>query len=215
MTKELKLDVYLVTDRGLSRGRDIEMIVAAAVKGGATVVQLREKECSTLEFIRLAERIKSILAGYKVPLIINDRLDVALAVNADGLHVGQSDIPYEIARRILGPEKIIGLSVESVEDARKAEKLDADYLGVSPIHFTPTKTDLKRELGIAGLREIKSFSRHRLVGIGGLNMSNAAQVIENGAEGVAVVSAICSADNPEEATRELARIVNNATAKNK
>ena len=104
------------------------------------------------------------------------------------------------------------MSVESIEHARKAEKLDVDYLGVSPIYFTPTKTDLKRELGIAGLRKIKSFSRHRLVGIGGLNSQNAAEVIENGADGVAVVSAICAADDPEKATRDLVRVVDHAKA---
>ncbi len=210
MKKEFKLNVYFVTDRDLSKGRPIEDIVEAAVKGGATIVQLREKECSTREFIEIGNRVKTILAPYKVPLIINDRLDVALAINADGIHIGQSDMPYEIARKYLGPNKIIGLSVESVQDARDAEDLDVDYLGVSPIYFTPTKTDLTRELGLAGLREIASFSRHPLVGIGGLNASNAADVIKNGGDGVAVVSAICSADDPEAATRELVSIVKSA-----
>jgi len=206
------LEIYLVTDRELSRGRPIEDVVVAAVRGGATIVQLREKDISTREFIHIAERLQSMLAPHKVPLIINDRLDIALAVNADGVHVGQSDMPYKTARRILGPDKIIGLSVESIQDARDAESLDVDYLGVSPIYFTPTKTDLKRELGLDGLRAIKSFSRHPLVGIGGLNASNVESVIKNGADGIAVVSAICSADNPETAARELAQIVAKAKA---
>ena len=210
MKKEFKLDVYFVTDRSLSKGRPIEDIVAAAVKGGATIIQLREKECSTREFIDIGHRVKDILAPYKVPLIINDRLDVALAIDADGIHVGQSDMPWDIARHYLGHDKIIGLSVESVQDARDAEQLDVDYLGVSPIYFTPTKSDLKRELGLAGLRKIKSFSRFPLVGIGGLNASNAADVIKNGGDGVAVVSAICAADDPESATRELVEIVYSA-----
>lgn len=210
MNKDVNLDLYLVTDRELSRGRSLEEIVEAAVKGGATMVQLREKFASTRDFIQTAERLKVVLAPHKVPLIINDRVDVALAVDADGLHIGQDDMPYSIARRLLGPHKIIGLTVESIQDAHNAETLDADYLGVSPIHFTPTKTDLKRELGLTGLREIKSFSRHRLVGIGGLNVSNAAEVIKNGADGIAVVSAICSADNPQTAARELAMIVHKA-----
>ncbi len=207
MKKNFKLDVYLVTDRDLSKGRPIEDIVAAAAKGGATIIQLREKECSTREFIDIGNRVKNILAPYNVPLIINDRLDVALAIDADGIHIGQSDMPYEIARKYFGPDKIIGLSVESIQDAREAEALDVDYLGVSPIYFTPTKTDLKREIGLDGLREISAFSRFPLVGIGGLNASNAADVIKNGGDGVAVVSAICSADDPEAATRELVKIV--------
>ncbi len=209
MEKDLQLDVYLVTDRGLLKGRPIDDIVDAAVKGGATNVQLREKERSTREFIQVAKRVKDILTPNTVPLIINDRLDIALAVYADGVHVGQSDMPYEIVRQ-LPPDKIIGLSVESIKDAREAEAMDVDYLGVSPIYFTPTKTDLKRELGLDGLREIKSFSRHPLAGIGGLNASNAVEVIRNGADGVAVVSAICAAEDPEAATRELAYIVKNA-----
>ena len=206
----MKLDVYFVTNRELSKGRPIEDIVAAAAQGGATIIQLREKECSTREFIDIGNRVKNILASYNVPLIINDRLDVALAIDADGIHVGQSDMPCKIARKYLGPDKIIGLSVESIQDARDAEALDVDYLGVSPIYFTPTKTDFKRELGLDGLREIKSFSRFPLVGIGGLNATNAGDVIKNGGDGVAVVSAICSADNPEAATRELVNIVNAA-----
>ena len=206
----MKLDVYFVTDRNLSKGRPIEDIVAAAAQGGATIIQLREKACSTREFIDIGNRVKDILAPYNVPLIINDRLDVALAIDADGIHVGQSDMPCNIARKYLGPDKIIGLSVESIQDARDAEALDVDYLGVSPIYFTPTKTDFKRELGLDGLHEIKSFSRFPLVGIGGLNATNAGDVIKNGGDGVAVVSAICSADNPEAATRELVNIVNAA-----
>ncbi|MBN1481680.1 thiamine phosphate synthase [candidate division KSB1 bacterium] len=207
MKSDIKLDVYLVTDRELSRGRSIDEIVTAAVKGGATIVQLREKFASTRDFIQTAERLKMILKPYNVPLIINDRVDVALAVDADGVHIGQDDMPYDIARRLLGPHKIIGLSVESIRDARDAEALDVDYLGVSPIYFTPTKTDLKRQLGLAGLHKIRSFSRHRLVAIGGLNVSNAAEAIQSGADGVAVVSAICSADNPQAAASELATIV--------
>ncbi|MBN1466721.1 thiamine phosphate synthase [candidate division KSB1 bacterium] len=206
------LDIYLVTDRELSGGRDVEEIVAAAVKGGATIVQVREKHSSTREFIRLAERVKKILQPAHIPLIINDRVDVALAVDADGVHVGQQDMPYEMARALLGADKIIGLSVESVAEARAAQALNVDYLGVSPIYFTPTKMDLKRQVGLEGLREISSFSRHPLVGIGGLNAANAESVIKSGADGVAVVSAICSAENPEKATRELALIVAKAKA---
>ncbi|MGD8780136.1 MAG: thiamine phosphate synthase [Ignavibacteria bacterium] len=207
MKKELNLDLYLVTDRDLSLGRPIDEIVNAAAKGGATLVQLREKKCSTREFVEIANKLLEILRPKEIPLLINDRLDVALAVKADGVHIGQSDMPYEIAREMLGPEAIIGLSVESVEDAIEAEKLDVDYIGLSPIFSTPTKTDTKHELGLEGIKKIKKISGHKLVGIGGMNSSNAERVIAAGADGIAVVSAICSAESPEKASRELREIV--------
>ena len=207
MKKELNLDLYLVTDRDLSLGRPIDEIVSAAVKGGATLVQLREKKCSTREFIEIANKLLEVLRPLEIPLLINDRLDVAIAVKADGVHIGQGDMPYEIAREMLGPEAIIGLSVESVEDAVKAEILDVDYLGLSPIFSTPTKTDIYHELGVEGIRKIKELSSHKLVGIGGINSSNTEEIIAAGADGVAVVSAISSAESPEKASRELREIV--------
>ena len=127
------LKLYLVTDRELSLGRSLEKVVSEAVAGGVTIVQLREKDASTGEFVELAFRLKDILRPYNVPLIINDRVDVALAVDAEGLHIGQSDMPYEIARKLLGPNKIIGLSVECIDDILKANKLDVDYVGISPV----------------------------------------------------------------------------------
>ncbi len=213
MKKEINLGLYLVTDRDLSLGRPIEEIVSAAVKGGATIVQLREKKCSTKEFIDIANKLLEILKPVKIPLLINDRLDVALAVKADGVHIGQGDMPYKIAREMLGPEAIIGLSVESVEDATEAENLDVDYLGISPVFSTPTKTDISHELGFEGVKKIREVSRHKLVGIGGLNSANARETIEAGADGIAVVSAICSAENPEAASRELKDIVTSTKRK--
>lgn len=210
MKKNLNLELYLVTDRHLARGRPLEEVVRAAIRGGVTIVQLREKECSTREFVSIAQNLLHLLKPKKIPLIINDRIDVALAVNADGVHLGQDDMPYSLARDILGTEAIIGLSVESIADAQEAEKLDVDYLGVSPIFFTPTKTDLKRELGFDGLKKIKNSSRHKLVGIGGLNVSNAGDVIRAGADGVAVVSAICSADDPQAAASQLRQVISKA-----
>lgn len=205
----LNLELYLVTDRELAR-RPLEQVVESALQGGVTLVQLREKNCSTREFIGIAESIHALCRRFNVPLIINDRVDVAQAVDAEGVHLGQSDMPAETARAILGAEKIIGLSVESVEDARQAEDEDVDYLGVSPIFFTPTKTDLQRELGLEGLRQIKAFTRHPLVGIGGLSAANAAAVIRAGADGIAVVSAICGADDPKHAAQQLRRIIREA-----
>ncbi|RPI01339.1 MAG: thiamine phosphate synthase [Calditrichaeota bacterium] len=209
MKPDFKLDVYLVTDRTLSGRHTITQIISAAVKGGISIVQLREKECSTREFIEMAMTVKNLLPP-SIPLIINDRADVALAVDAHGLHIGQSDMPYALARNIMGADKIIGLSVESIKDVRAAQYLDVDYLGVSPIFVTPTKSELTTAVGLSGLAEIALFSRHRLVAIGGLNEQNAEAVIKAGAEGIAVVSAICSAGNPEQATRNLVNIVHQA-----
>lgn len=208
--KNFDLSLYLVTDRSLSRGRPLEYIVEEAVKGGVTMVQLREKECSSREFYELAVSLKKQLSTYKIPLIINDRLDIALACDADGLHIGQHDIPYEVARRILGNDKIIGLSVEKVADAILANNLDVDYIGISPVFGTPTKTDTSPALGLKGVFEISQLSKHPCVGIGGINMKNAPDIIQAGANGISVVSAIMSADSPREAASQLLHLVKDA-----
>ena len=208
--QKIDYSLYLVTDRGLARGRSTMDIVKAAVRGGVTCVQLREKECSTLEFIEQALSIKDYLSARQIPLIINDRLDVAQAVKADGIHLGQTDMPLDIARAIVGDSMIIGISAESLEDAVVAEKGGADYLGVSPIYATPTKTDTAAPLGLEGLRRIRAEVKIPLVGIGGLNRENAAEVIRNGADGVAVVSAIVAADDPEAAAGKLNQLITGA-----
>ncbi|HQI36147.1 MAG TPA: thiamine phosphate synthase [Syntrophales bacterium] len=199
--------LYLVTDRDLCGGRPLQDVVRAAVAGGAAWVQLREKNLSTRAFVEEAAAVKALLAPHKVPLIINDRLDVALAVGADGVHVGQDDMPYPLARAILGEKMIIGLSVETWEDVEAAEKWDVDYLGVSPVFATPTKTDTKGSWGLEGITRIRSFSRHPLVAIGGLNVTNTGAAVRAGADGIAVVSAICAAPDPFAAARELCRII--------
>jgi len=208
--QNIDYSLYLVTDRALARGRSILEIVKAAVDGGATVVQLREKHCSTREFIEQALAIADFLEARGVPLIINDRLDVAQAVEADGVHLGQTDMPLAMAKSILGDSMIIGISAESIEDAIAAENGGADYLGVSPIYTTPTKTDTAPPLGPAGLREIRKAVKLPLVGIGGLNRDNSAEVIRSGADGVAVVSAIMAADDPEAAASALKHIITEA-----
>jgi thiamine-phosphate pyrophosphorylase len=205
--KNVDYSLYLVTDRGMARDRSTLEIVRAAVNGGATVVQLREKNCSTREFIEQALAVKDFLKARRVPLIVNDRLDVAQAVQADGVHLGQTDMPLESAKGILGDSMIIGISAESLKDAIAAEKGGADYLGVSPIYATPTKTDTAPPLGLAGLREIRKAVRLPLVGIGGLNRENATEVIRSGADGVAVVSAIMAAGDPEAAASALKKVI--------
>ena len=201
------LKLYLVTDRPLSLGRPLEEIVSKAVAGGVTMVQLREKEASTKEFIDLAIRLKEILKPYNVPLIINDRVDVALAADADGVHVGQSDMPYELARKLLGPDKIIGLSVENMDEVLKANELDVDYIGISPVYATQTKTDTASPFGLEGLKEAVRVSLHPTVAIGGMNMQTAGEVMQTGCDGIAVVSAISSAEDVTEASRKLKDIV--------
>ena len=208
--KDVEYTLYLVTDRGLSRGRSTLEIVEAAVRGGATCVQLREKQCTTREFIQQARVIRDRLRQLNTPLIINDRLDVALAVEADGVHLGQSDMPLEVARAIVADKMLIGISAESLRDAIEAEKGGADYLGVSPIYATPTKTDTAPALGLEGLRQIRTAVNLPLVGIGGLNHKNAGEVIRSGADGVAVVSAIVAADDPEQAARSLRSVIDEA-----
>jgi thiamine-phosphate pyrophosphorylase len=205
--RNIDYSLYLVTDRGLARNRSTLDIVRAAVQGGAGCVQLREKHCSTREYIEEARAIKEFLKREGVLFIINDRVDVAQAVGADGVHLGQNDMPLKMARAILGDSMIIGISAESVADAVAAEREGADYLGVSPIFATATKTDTAPPLGLAGLREIRKAVRTPLVGIGGLNRNNVADVIRQGADGVAVVSAIVAADDPEAAAKELHQII--------
>lgn len=184
-------------------GKDLYRTVEAAVKGGVGMVQLREKESSTREFVERAIRLKEVLAPYGVPLIINDRVDVALASDADGVHVGQSDMPYEMVKRLLPEGKIIGLSVESPEQVLEANDYDLDYVAASPVFSTATKTNTIVEWGLDGLRWIKSVSRHPLVAIGGIHPDNVASIFQAGADSVAVVSAIISADDPERAAWEL------------
>ncbi|NNK56170.1 MAG: thiamine phosphate synthase [Desulfofustis sp.] len=209
----IDFSLYLVTDRSLSKGRSNRDIVVAAVAGGVTCVQLREKHCGTREFIHEALALRPLLRDRRIPLIINDRLDIALAVEADGVHLGQSDMPLAMARKIAGSSLIIGISAESTDDALKAEQEGADYIGISPVFSTPTKTDTAAPLDLGGVNKICGLVDIPLVGIGGINRYNAASVIGAGADGVAVVSAIVSADDPTDATRTLKTLVEQALAK--
>jgi thiamine-phosphate pyrophosphorylase len=202
--------LYLVTDRALCGHRTVVDVVLMALRGGAACIQLREKNASTRDFVEEAQRIKAVMAPYRATLIINDRIDVALAAGADGIHIGQRDMPYEMARRLMGPRAIIGLSVETWEDVEIARTLAVDYLGVSPIFETPTKTDTRGAWGLEGLARIRAATDCPLVAIGGLNAANAADVIRSGADSVAVVSAICGAPDPLQAARELNDIIEDA-----
>ena len=197
--------LYLVTDRALARGRPLADVVRAAVAGGVTCVQLREKDASAREFAAAARELLALLRPLGVPLIVNDRIDVALAAGADGVHVGQQDLSVADARRLGPPGWIVGVSAESVADAARAERDGADYVGASPVFATPTKADHAPPLGLAGLRALRAATKLPLVAIGGLHAGNARETIRAGADGLAVVSAIVAADDPRAAAAELRR----------
>lgn len=204
--------LYLVTDRSLSKGRSTAEIVAAAVAGGVSCIQLREKSCGTRDFLNEALALQPLLKSRNLPLIINDRLDIALAIEADGVHLGQSDMPIGRARKIAGDSLIIGISAESVDDARRAEQQGADYIGISPVFSTPTKTDTVPPLGLEGVRQIRALVDIPLVGIGGINSDNAESVLAAGADGIAVVSAIVSAADPAGAAKKLKTLIDQVLA---
>lgn len=197
------LRLYLVTDQSLTRGRPLADVVAAAVQGGASCVQLREKYLGTREFLAQALILKKLLASYGVPLVINDRIDIALACGAEGVHLGQSDMPVDEARKLLLPDVFIGWSVESMDEVLQSATLPVDYLGVSPIFSTSTKIDAKSPWGLEGLAMVRTATRLPLVAIGGIHAGNAREVLRAGADSLAVVSALCAADDPHAAAADL------------
>jgi thiamine-phosphate pyrophosphorylase len=208
--RRFDLSLYLVVDPAWCEGRSVDEIVAEAVRGGVTLVQLRLKDGSTRAFIEAAERLHSVLRETGVPLVINDRVDVALAVGAEGVHLGQSDMPVPVARRLLGAERIIGLTTDTIEQVAAASELDVDYLGIGPVRATSTKSDTEQPWGCDGLRRARQASRHPFVGIGGVGLDNGGDVIRSGADGIAVVTAICAARDPCAAAQELAAAVTRA-----
>ncbi|MGA2481148.1 MAG: thiamine phosphate synthase [Spirochaetia bacterium] len=199
--------LYLVTDEGLSRGRSQLAIVQAAIRGGVTIVQYRQKQASTLRMIEEAGALRRFCREAGIPFIVNDRIDVALAVGADGVHVGQEDMPASLARRLIGKDMILGVSAGSAAEAQKAVEDGADYIGASPVFATPTKPDAPPPLGREGLRSLCRAVHIPVVAIGGMNAGNAASMREAGAAGVAVVSAIVAADDVESAARALRAVV--------
>ncbi len=204
------LGVYLVTDPVMTAGRGIEAIVRAAVAGGASMVQLRDKQASDAALIEIARGLIHVLAGTGVPLIINDRLAVAQAVDADGVHLGQDDVFPRRAREMLGPDVIIGLSVSSPAEIARLDRADVDYAGLGPIFATTTKDDAGEALGAEGFASLRASIAVPVVAIGGVNTDNAHLAFAAGADGVAVVSAICAAADPQAAARRLAEIARTA-----
>jgi thiamine-phosphate pyrophosphorylase len=191
--------LYLVTDRQILQGRDLFEAVAAAIRGGVTLVQLREKDAPSGEFYRLAVDMKKLADSCGVPLIINDRMDIALAVDAAGLHIGPDDLPLPVARRLLGPGKILGYSVSCVDEAVYAEQNGADYLGAGAVYHTGSKEVAIPPIGVDGLHRIREAVAIPVVGIGGISLDNVRQVRRSGAAGISVISAIMGSPDPGQA----------------
>ena len=203
--KNIDYSVYLVTDSRNKTEEEFLHIIEEAIKGGTTIVQLREKTASTKEFYQLALKVKEITSKYDVPLLINDRIDIALAVDSDGVHIGQDDMPAGIARKIIGKDKILGVSASTVAEAKKAEADGADYIGSGAVFPTSTKDDAD-SVSKLQLKEIVHSIDIPVVAIGGITLENADTLKDTGIAGFSVVSAIMSADNPREASQKLKEI---------
>jgi thiamine-phosphate pyrophosphorylase len=195
--------LYLVTDPGLAGNRPLAEVVAQAVKGGVTLVQLRDKEAGGRALLDEARALKALLDPLGVPLIVNDRVDVAVAAGAAGCHVGQSDLPAAAARALLGPEAILGVSLDAVDQIRAVDPEIVDYVAHGPFAATATKPDAGGPVGAAGLAAVRARTKLPLVAIGGIDANNAGDAVRAGADGIAVVSAIVAAAAPEGASRAL------------
>lgn len=202
MKPKIDYSIYLVTDRNLMSTETLEEAVEQAISGGCTLVQLREKDCSSLDFYNTAIKVKEITDKYNVPLLINDRVDIALAVDAAGVHVGQSDLPLTVVRKIIGEEKIIGVSTGNLEQALKAQKDGADYLGVGAMYSTGTKKDAK-PTSMEELKKIRENVSIPIVVIGGINKDRVKDFEGTGIDGLAIVSAIISQKDIAGAAREI------------
>lgn len=202
--------VYVIVDRAFGRGRPVEDLVIAAVLGGASMVQLREKEWPAGQVVEAGRRLLDVTRRAGVPLIVNDRTDIAMAIGADGVHLGPDDLPVRDARLLLGPEKIIGASAATVEEALAAQTAGADYVGVGSVFPTTSKPDAGDAIGVEPLVRIKAAVRIAVVAIGGITHANAFLAIRAGADGVAVISAVVSAEDVADATRRLVEAVHAA-----
>lgn len=199
--------LYLVLDPDLAAGRPLTEMAREALEGGVTMIQLRYKGSKTREFLELARQIRRICLSFGVPLIINDRLDVALAVDTEGVHVGQEDLPAQEARQILGPERILGVSATCLREAKEAEKIGASYVGLGTIFSTSSKADAGRPIGTEAIWEISQAIRIPVVAIGGIHLGNVEEVIRRGASGVAVISAIMHAKDIKEAAQQMRKAI--------
>ncbi len=199
MARPFDLSLYLVTDEGLAGPRGVVETVREAIAGGVTLVQLRDPQGKGGHQVEIAKALLAILRPHGIPLIINDRVDVALAVDADGVHVGQSDIPAGLVRQMIGPDKILGLSISKADELAAPDLAAADYLGIGPVFATPTKTNAAAPIGFDGLADLTAATALPVVAIGGLKVEHVEPTLAAGAAGLAVVSAIMAAADPEAA----------------
>ncbi|WP_394344831.1 thiamine phosphate synthase [uncultured Methanobrevibacter sp.] len=210
---KLDLSLYLVTDKRNKTDEEFLEIIEEAIKGGTTVVQIREKEGETLDFYNLALKVKEITSKYNVPLIVNDRIDVALAIKSEGVHIGQTDMPADVARSLIGDEMILGVSASTVKEARKAEKDGADYIGTGAVFPTATKDDAP-SITKDDLKEVTGSINIPTVAIGGITLENASELAGTGIAGISVVSAIMNSKDPKTASENLLKIYNEKIDKN-
>ncbi|MGB0405039.1 MAG: thiamine phosphate synthase [Fusobacterium sp.] len=201
--KDIDYSMYLVTDRDILSGRDLNKAVEESILGGTTIVQLREKHISDEEFLKIARELKKITDKYNIPFIINDNIEIAKLVDATGVHIGQSDNDLKYARKILGQDKIIGVSVGNIEEARLAEEGGADYVGIGTIFFTTTKNDINKPLEIIGLKKIVDYINIPNVAIGGIHLNNIKEVMKTGTDGVAIISEILGKKDIKKASEVL------------
>lgn len=199
--------LYVVTGDAFLKGRTLESVIRAAIKGGADCIQLREKDYTGRQLLEAGLLLRRITAEAGVRLIVNDRIDVARAVDADGVHLGQSDLPLQAAREMLAPGKIVGISTHNVQEAVEAERMGADYIGLGPMKPTTTKLDTEPVVGPSGVQEVRRHVRLPIVAIGGIKAEDVAEIIRSGANSVAVVSAVIAADDVEAAAKRIRSIV--------
>ena len=198
----MKIGLYFITSSNF--GRAHEELAEEALKAGVNFIQFREKGMSIRRMYEIAKRIRNLTSEYSAKFIVNDRVDVALAVDADGVHLGQDDFPYEIVKDVFNG--IVGVSTHNIEEAKKSERF-ADYISAGPVFKTETKKDARKPIGIEGLKKIVSAVNRPVVAVGGINRSNIEDVLKTGVKGVAVISAIANSENPERSARELLEIV--------
>jgi thiamine-phosphate pyrophosphorylase len=202
--------LYAITDARVARGRDQVELLRAAIRGGVTMVQLRDKELPARDQYELGRRLRELTRAANVPLIVNDRIDLALAIDADGVHLGQDDLPPRVARALLGHGRIVGVSAGNAEEFELIRREGADYVGTGPFAATGSKADAGAAIGPAGLRALREITNLPMVAIGGIGPANVAAAMATGADGVAVISAVLGADDPERAAAELRRVIDAA-----
>ena len=210
---KLNFDLYVITDRQQSGGRPLLTVAEAALRGGARAFQLREKDLPPRDLYPLALGMRQLTQAYGARLLINDRLDVALAVDADGVHLTTTSLPASVARRLLGPDRLLGVSTHNLAEAQAAAEEGADFVVFGPVFFTPSKASYGQPIGLDALRTVRTALGLPILAIGGIKKANLAQVIAAGADGIAVISAVISADDPAAATQDLLATLDGARAK--